>query len=64
MTYFAINLDNQYKQGEKVFLYNIVSESVGTKFFAEMMKRVVDIAIKNPPKSTIDIMSQVYIKSK
>lgn len=64
MTYFAINFDNQYKQGEKVFLYNIVSESVGTKFFAEMMKRVVDIAIKNPPKSKIDIMSQVYIKSK
>ena len=63
MTYFAINLNNSYKQGEKVFLHKIVSEDVGAKFFAEMMKRVVDVAIENPPKPKIDIMSQVYIPS-
>ena len=63
MTYFTINLNNSYKQGKKVFLHKIVSEDVGVKFFAEMMKRVVDVAIENPPKSKIGIMSQVYIPS-
>lgn len=62
MTYFTINLSNSYKQGRKVFLRKIVSEGVGVKFFAEMIKRIVDVAIENPPESKIDIMSQVYIK--
>jgi len=64
MTYFDVNFNNNYKHGEKVFLHSILSEGVGIKFFAEMMKRVVDIAIENPPKSKIDVMSQVYIKEK
>lgn len=61
MTYFEVNLDNKYILGEKVFLHNIIPEDAGVKFCAEMMKRVVDIAIENPPESKIDVMSQVYI---
>ena len=64
MTYFEVNLDNKYKQGEKVFLRDIIPEDAGVKFCAEMMKRVVDIAIENPPESKIDVMSQVYIPTR
>lgn len=64
MTYFEVNLDNKYKQGEKVFLHDIIPEDAGVKFCAEMMKKVVDIVIENPPESKLDIMSQVYIPIK
>lgn len=61
MTYFSVNLNNDYKNNKKVFLHDIIQEDMGILFFAEMMKRIVDVAIENPPKSKIDIMSQVYI---
>lgn len=61
MTYFSVNLNNDYKNNKKVFLYDVIQEDMGILFFAEMMKRIVDVAIENPPKSKIDIMSQVYI---
>lgn len=61
MTYFSVNLDNDYRNNKKVFLRDIIPEDMGILFFAEMMKRIVDIAIENPPESKIDIMSQVYI---
>lgn len=62
MAYFKVNLGNRYKQGEKVFLRDIIPEDADVKFCAEIMKRVIDIAIKNPPEpKKIDVMSQAYI---
>ena len=61
MTYFSVNLNNDYKNNKKVFLHDIIQEDMGILFFAEMMKRIVDVTIENPPQSKIDIMSQVYI---
>lgn len=60
MTYFSVNFPEQYDDN-RIYLKDIITEEVGSKFCMALMRQVLDAQIENPENPTIIIMSQVYV---
>lgn len=60
MTYFSVNFPEKYDDN-RIYLKNIITEEVGSKFCMALMRQILDSQIENPESPTIKIMSQVYV---
>ncbi|MCZ2740040.1 hypothetical protein V6Z54_04285 [Bacillus sp. MAG717A] len=62
MTYFDVNFPEKYDDNI-IYLKDIITEEVGTKFCMALMREILDIQVENPEEPIIRIMSQVYFPS-
>ena len=60
MTYFEVNFPEKYADNN-IYLKDIITEEVGTKFCMALMRQILDVQVENPEDPTIRIMSQIYI---
>ncbi|WEB81035.1 hypothetical protein [Vagococcus lutrae] len=59
MTYFDVNFPEKYANND-IYLKDIITEEVGTKFCMALMREILDKQVENPEEPIIRIMSQVY----
>lgn len=60
MTFFDVNFPEKYSDNN-IYLKDIITEEVGTKFCMALMREILDIQVENPEDPIIRIMSQVYL---
>lgn len=63
MSYFSINFPEKY-DSTNIYLKDIISEEVGTKFCMELMREILDTQVEGAKPVDIKIMSQVYMPTR